>query len=84
MEAQKQIPKRGDKNFEALRPDKTALEPMTKKECIIANYHVACHMIKAFRYRPWMTSKEVVGPNGEMINNNGRIYIPEFRRKIKI
>jgi len=76
------IPRKGDSNYDPMRADKTKVAPMTKKECIIANFHVARNMIKSFRYRPWMTSNEVIGPNGERIDKTGQIYIPKFKRKI--
>ena len=74
-------PKIGDKDFEAMRPDKTKIPQMTQRQIEIANFYVAVKMIDCFQFRSWMNNPDVIGPNGERINNLGEIYIPKFQRR---
>lgn len=74
------IPKRGDPDFEAMRPDKTKIPMPTKREYKINRFHTALAMMKDFRYQPWMSSADVIGKNRERINSNGEVYLSKFKR----
>ena len=78
---EKEVPQIGDKNFESLRENKTKLPPPSKREYQIARFNIAVNMIRCFRYRPWMSWPDVIGENGERINNQGKIFTPKFQRK---
>ena len=71
-------PQRGDENFEALRNDKTRIPLPTKKDYQEANFNVACKMIQNFGYRPWMSGQTVVGSQGQRINKQGEIFLPNI------
>lgn len=75
-------PKRGDKNFEALRNDKTKIPLPTEREYRINRFNTAIKMMKDFRFLPWMNNPDVIGRDGERIDRNGQIYTPKFKRKI--
>jgi len=74
-------PKRGDKDFEPMRRNKTKIPLPTERERSIANFYTALKMISCFRYRAWMSNPDVTGPNGERINPQGQIFIPKRNLK---
>lgn len=74
-------PKLGDKNYDPLRINKTKPPPGTKRGFEIANFYIALNMIKQFKYLPWMSLCDVIGPKGERINQKGETYMPKFKRK---
>lgn len=76
----KEIPKRGDNNFEAMRPNKTKIPMPTKRDYEINKFHTALAMIKDFRYQLWMSNADVIGPNRKRIDSDGEVYMSKFRR----
>lgn len=69
-------PRRGNENFEALRNDKTKIPGPDQRERHEANFNVACKMIQDFGYRAWMSGRNVVGSQGQRIDNQGEIFMP--------
>lgn len=72
----KPVPKIKSPDFEALRLDKTKIPLPTQRERYEANFNVACKMIQDFGYRAWMSGGNVVGNQGQRIDNQGEIYMP--------
>lgn len=74
------IPKRGDKDFDPMRDDKTKIPLPIEKEYQINRFNTAIKMMKDFKYQPWMNNPDVIGKKGERINSQGEIYTPKFKR----
>lgn len=70
-----------NKSSDLFRLNKPEISLPSRRNYEIVQYYIAIKMLKTFRYLPWMSGNEVIGPEGERINQHGEIYTPSAKSR---